>query len=733
MRLPLFCLAFLCLAAGSVWADDTSQLTLPPSSPSEFHEQEATRWRLALEARDQLTLDETQLDYDVRYYELWVDLRNYTGRQIAGRTDVYGTALTANFRDVVLDLCDTLSVDSVRGAGNTTLAYSRGSQQIVVSLERDYALNEDFALTIYYHGTPCLGGGISTFDWYDRFVSSYVVPSIHTLSEPFGARDWWPCKDVPSDKADSARIHLTVSDTLVATSNGVLQSVTPVPSNALRYSWFESNPISTYLIVANASNYQSFTDWYVNSGGDSLPIVYYVYPEKLAAAQTDWDFTPDIITVFAEKFGEYPFMDEKYGHSMFRWSGGMEHQCNTSMGSGIVSGFHWYDYITVHELAHMWWGDMVTLDDWPDIWLNEGFASYSEAVWVESQGGAAALRSYMISDLVVNDPSGPVYNPASLFSSNTVYHKGAWVLHTLRGAIRNDSLFFAGLREYRARYQYSTATTAEFLAAMSDVAGYDVTPFVYGYLYLTNRPSYRYSYGTGMCDGVLTTAVRLRQIHATPAQPFTNRVDLRFGGAQTVTQTVVSNSYRAEYLFNMGYTPSSIALDPDEWMLETKMNEPLQPIFLNAALTIGTEGAPYADTLVAIGGASAYTFTLIGGALPTGITLGSNGIFAGTPSVSGNFPLTLRVNNTSNQSDTTQLVLNVLPVLDAPEELTILANGDDTVTLRWIASPDALHYDVMAATLADYSDLVILATVTDTFYVDAATVPEKYYMIIARP
>ena len=150
----------------------------------------------------------------------------------------------------------------------------------------------------------------------------------------------------------------------------------------------------------------------------------------------------------------------------------------------------------------------------------------------------------MTTRLNVTDPSGPVYNPSSLFSSNTVYHKGAWVLHMVRGAIRNDSLFFAGMREYRARHEYNTATTLDFLDAMSDVAGFDVTPYAYNYLYLTNRPNYRYSYGTGTVDGVLTTGVRLQQIQGNPVPPFTNKVDLRFGGAQTVTQTVDCNAKR---------------------------------------------------------------------------------------------------------------------------------------------------------------------------------------------
>ncbi len=727
----LFLLLTLCglVLTGSAFAqmDET-----PPASPAEFHTQELGRWRNVIESRAQYTLDETQADYDALYYELWIDLRNFAGQQITGHTNIHGRALVANFNEVVLDLCDTLTVDSVRGALNEVLSYTRGGQQITVSLERDYALNESFMLTIYYHGHPCLGGGISTFDWWNRPVSSYNVPSIATLSEPIGARDWWPCKDVPLDKPDSARIHLIVVDSLTATSNGLLENITPVPTGARQFNWFEKYPIATYLICASASNYVSFTNWYHAQNGDSMPLAYYVYPEKLAASQTDFSIMDDAISLLASKFGEYPFIEEKYGHSMFRWGGAMEHQCNTSYGRGLVTGFHTYDYILVHELAHQWWGDMVTMSDWPDIWLNEGFASYCEALWFEHLGGASSYRNYMNNNLTVNDPSGPVYNPTELFDGNTVYHKGAWVLHTLRGAIRNDSLFFAGMAEYRTRYEGASAYTPEFLDAMSDVVGYDVTPFVSGYIYEVNRPLYRVSYGTGVVDGVQTTAVRLRQLHTTPPVAFTNKCDLRFGGAQTVTQTVVCNSYRQEYLFQMGYSPTSITFDPDSWFLKTVLTEPLAVIFLNGSLSTGLENSSYADTLVALGGNGNYSFSLIGGTLPNGIALGANGRFSGTPTVGGSFPLTLRVQDTNNQADTTQLVLNVTPVIAPPQELTIVANGDNTVTLRWLSVPNAESYEVSYATQADFSDLTILATVTTTSYIDTVTGGQRFYVVRAN-
>lgn len=725
---PILTLLCLWLASPALAQIDET----PPSSPSDFHSREAARWQKVFDSREAMRLDETQADYDVVYYELWIDLRNFAGQQITGRTDIHGRSLLEGFNEVVLDFCDTLTVDSVRGAMNEVLSYTRGGQQMTVTLERNYALDEEFLLSIYYRGRPCLGGGISTFDWWNRTVGSYSVPSIATLSEPFGARDWWPCKDAPHDKADSARIHLTVVDSLTATSNGLLESITPVPAGSRQFNWFERYPIATYLICANATNYASFTDWYVGLNGDSMPLEYFVYPEKLAQSQVDFNIMADAIAAMAELFGEYPFIEEKYGHSMFRWGGAMEHQCNTSYGRGLVNGAHSYDYILVHELGHQWWGDMVTLGSWPDIWLNEGFASYTEALWYEHLNGPAAYRNYMNTGLPVSDPSGPVYDPSDLFSGNTVYHKGGWILHTLRGAIRNDSLFFAGMREYRARFEGGSALTTDFIDAMNDVVGYDIEPFIHAYLYEVNRPTYRVSYGTGTVDGVLATAVRLRQIHSTPAEPFVNRVDLRFGGTQTVTQTVVCDRYRQKYLFEMGYTPNSITFDPDTWFLKTVLTEPLQPIFLNGSLAVGQEGSGYADTLVAIGSGTGYTYSLIGGSLPNGIVLGTNGIFSGTPTQSGSFPLDLRVQNSTNQADTTELVLTVTPLLDAPQHLTVAVAAGDSVRLRWHNVVGAGSYEIFAASQGDYSDLTSLATVTDTFFVDVMSTQQKFYFVRAN-
>ncbi|MCP4580963.1 MAG: M1 family metallopeptidase, partial [candidate division Zixibacteria bacterium] len=273
---------------------------------------------------------------------------------------------------------------------------------ISITLDHEYDTGEEFTTVVYYNGHPP-GSYFGSFTWETHGGGN---PIISTLSEPEGAREWWPCKDQPRDKSDSSDVKITIPDDLVGTSNGLLTEVIDNGDGTLTYCWHNSYPITTYLISVSISNYEEFTDWYVNTDGDSMPIVNYVYPEHFDDAQEDLGITAEVMEIFAELFGEYPFMREKYGHSIFPWGGAMEHQCNKSYGDGLITGHHYYDYIVAHELAHMWFGDMISPDIWPEIWMNEGFASYSEALWTEAIQGYEAYRSYMNNANRVNDPSG---------------------------------------------------------------------------------------------------------------------------------------------------------------------------------------------------------------------------------------------------------------------------------------------------------------------------------------
>lgn len=701
-------------------------------TPKQFHEQECTRLKTSLERMQANALDETQADFDVVYYDLRLDIRDYDSRIIKGAVTTYARALTADFNEVILDLCTSLTIDSIVSEG-THLAFSHSSNLITITLNRSYAIDELFAVTVYYHGTPCQTNLYETFDYWNRYVSGAFIPSIATLSEPYGARDWWPGKNTPSDKADSARIAITVADTIVATSNGVLESLTAVPPSSRTYTWFEKHPISSYLICMSATNYAQWNDWFVFAADDSMPIVNYVYPERLSQSLISWNGIPEILGVLEDLFGEYAFRDEKYGQTMFGWGGAMEHQCNTTYGYSLTNGNHAYDYIIAHEAAHQWWGDDVTLDTWPDIWLNEGFASYAEALWTEHEQGFSAYKSYMASGLSVNDPSGPVYNPSALFDGNTVYDKGGWLLHILRGVVRDDPLFFAALAEYRARHHYGTATTDEFLSDFSDVVGYDVTPYLYTFLYRTNRPQFRTAWGNGSVDGQPMTAVRISQIQSNPDTTFRSRIELRFSGALDSTVIVENSDWESVYLFDLGYAPTSLSVDPDVWILRTLSTASLPPTILNPAVDAGLEGVAYLDTLVAIGGTAPYSWSLIGGILPNGVTLTAAGVLTGTPTEYGDFPFTALVLDNDTQADMREFILSVAGLLEIPEALTCRRTADTEVTLSWLPANGADYYEIYRSDTGDFSGLSPLDTTPDTFFVDTIPTADaiRFYQVVS--
>jgi aminopeptidase N len=382
--------------------------------------------------------------YDVTYYELDLDL--YPNQfLLEGAVTIVGTSLTNLLDYIELDFYHTLEVDSIT-YNNSHMPVLHQNNLITITPDTPIDYGETFSVTIYYHGDP-EEGRHQSFGWSSHGI--YSTPIIWTLSEPYGSPVWWPCKDDPNDKADSVYIKVTVPDDLVVASNGTLAGVQR-NRGGLTYHWKTHYPISTYLVSLAVSNYEQFSDWYAYSDTDSMEIAYYVYPEHLNAAKEDFSITVEMMEFYASVFGEYPFIEEKYGMAVFPWHGGMEHQTITSYGASLVWGTHRYDFINAHELAHQWFGDCITMRHWSHIWLNEGFASYAEALWYEHIDGKEAYHTYvnrwdqvpLNSPLFVTDS----LNGNALFS-RTVYDKGGWVLHMLRGVL-GDSLFFESLKSY---------------------------------------------------------------------------------------------------------------------------------------------------------------------------------------------------------------------------------------------------------------------------------------------
>jgi len=297
-----------------------------------------------------------------------------------------------------------------------------------------------------------------------------------------------------------------------------------------------------------------------------MPVVYYVYPAHLANAQISFSATPAMITYFAQKFGEYPFVDEKYGMTEFVFGGAMEHQANTSYGESLINGSHSNDRTIAHELAHQWWGDAVSPRTWADIWLNEGFASYCEALWAENTGGAVAYRSIMQS--YYHTTWGPsVYNPTNLFGT-TVYHKGAWVQHMLRHVV-GDAAFFQAQRDWYQNNMYGVGDTAGYQAQVeASSGGGSLDWFFDEWVYGPSMPTYRWSWSAANTGSGYMLYLRVDQLQIN-ASVFQMPIDIDVTTASGTTRHVIVNAQPTEdFLIPLSSAPTAVTFDPEIWILK---------------------------------------------------------------------------------------------------------------------------------------------------------------------
>ena len=350
----------------------------------ELRRSEISARRASLERRRLMKTAKTSLaqdNYDVSHYriELHIDPAE---KQLSGTVTMTAKAMVNDFATVALDLDSNMTVV---GVGGSAAGHSHSGNLLEVELAQPIPKDTLFTIQVAYHGQPA-SSGLGTFGFDSHGDPS--TPIIWTLSEPYGARAWWPCKDTPGDKADSVDMIVTVPADLTAASNGILLSTIDNGDGTRTFHWHEGYPITTYLVSLAISNYATWSEWFRYPPDDSMEVLYYVYPEDSTWIRSELTQTLDMLAYFHDIFGPYPFLSEKYGIAQFPWRGGMEHQTITSQG-------RFGTMLTVHELAHQWWGDKITNASWHEIWLNEGFASYAEALYFEHTQGKEYYHTYM--------------------------------------------------------------------------------------------------------------------------------------------------------------------------------------------------------------------------------------------------------------------------------------------------------------------------------------------------
>ena len=545
--------------------------------------------------------------YDVKYYKLDLNLEN-TSLNVSGSVLMRVRVGSQALDSLAFELYQapagspastaTLLIDSVVVNGKRSPGIRRMGQDVTARLFQTAPANALAEARIYYRGTApsgnsaAIGNGLSNRTQGQIGYNTTIPYNItYSLSEPFSAHEWFPCKQVLTDKADSSDVWVTTTLPNKVGSNGVLTRTVSLPNNKVRYEWKSRHPIAYYLISVSVAPYVEYVNYAHPTGGPTVPIVNYLYNQAaLTYYQSEIDRTPGFIENYSNLVGLYPFANEKYGHCMapLGLGGGMEHQTMTTQ-----DGF--FFNLTAHELFHQWFGDNVTCASWEDIWLNEGFASYGEYLSYQAFATPASARTWMDNAHgTAQQNSGSVYvadttNVNRIFSTALTYKKGAAVIHMLRYLLNDDVKFFRALRTYQTTYRASTAHTADLQRIFEAEAGRPLTYFFQQWFRGNGYPTF-----AGRWNQVGSAVVlRVTETASVPAATpfFDTEVDYRLTFTNGTTQTVRLRQTQAVQTFQFAATGtvSSIAVDPDQWILDLPTAAPVRDNFL-ALATRATAG-----------------------------------------------------------------------------------------------------------------------------------------------
>jgi hypothetical protein len=484
---------------------------------------------------------------------------------------------SASLVEFTIRLRDQYTIPNAYVNGSTPVTVTTASETTrVVTLDRTYTMDEVFTLTIEYQGNSVYLPETHSTITVDTQPDG--TPVVATLSQPYFAYTWWPVKEgdvgEPGDHSDKATMefYITAPDTFDAPCNGLLQGVEVLDDNRKRHHWASNYPVIPSLVAFAATEYNTWTAYYSHARGQ-MPVEFYIYPEwDNPDNRAAWEQSIVMIGTFASLFGEYPFIDEKYGIYNFPWAG-LEHQTMTAQGEdGGYTGFG--EYLTAHELAHQWWGDAISCKTWNHIWISEGFASYADVLWDENKpgGGFELLQDQMIwRRIYMQYDDGSVYVPDDelddlweIFNAVTSYFKGSWVLHMLRRLL-GDEAFFDALLAFRTAYEYEAANTDDFQAICEDFyEGGGLRWFFQQWIYGMGIPAYSWGWDAVQINGQHYLLLSIDQVQSTSYPRFTAPID--FGVDGTIV-TVFNNAVPEHFVIPVASEPTSLEFDPDVWLL----------------------------------------------------------------------------------------------------------------------------------------------------------------------
>jgi len=497
-------------------------------------------------------------NYDINYHRLEWEI-DPTILYIKGVVSTYFKITENLVSEISFDIDTSLNVDSVVFNGSL-MNFTHTDGVLSISLSNILDENHLDSVSVYYQGVPGNSGfGSFSQSWHDG------SPIVSTLSEPYGAKDWWPCKQNLTDKIDSCDIFVKSDAQYDVASNGILVSEIIEGNNKTTH-WKHKYPIAAYLIAIAVTDYSIYSEYAQLNNGDSLEVLNYVYPENFADAQLETPNTVEFIELFNELFIEYPFVEEKYGHAQFSWGGGMEHQTMSFMGN-----FGWQ--LQAHELAHQWFGDYITCGSWEDIWLNEGFATYLTGLaYLYLNPSWWDLWKQIEIGKIISQPGGSVQvddtsSVSRIFDSRLSYAKGAMVLHMLRWEL-GDSAFYKGVRDYLQdpMLLFNYAKTPDLIDHLEFSADTNLSDFFADWYYGEGYPTYSIEWEQDEMNKVLLT-VSQTQSHES-VDFFEMHLPIQFFG-ENQDSTVVFHHLHDNKLFgaNLNFAIDSIVFDPERWII----------------------------------------------------------------------------------------------------------------------------------------------------------------------
>lgn len=536
-----------------------------------------------------------QYYYDVHFYEITLSV-DLDGQSVAGYTIISGEIVQNGTAQIVLNFYDSMAVDSVLSQGQA-LTFTHSGNVLAANLSQPLNAGELFSVTVYYHGNPVT---VPPFSSGLNFTTYNGQKLAYSYSWPYFANTFFPCKDHPSDKADSARIAISIPDIYRTACNGKLAAANPLPGNQMQYVWETHYPLTPYHISINIYPFDVLLSNYNSPVSGNIPLEYFLFPNHTGAGEPQLNnVVPKILEAFEKRFGAFPFPNEKFGICEAVISGGMEHQTILTMNYPSF-----FSDVVVHESGHEWFGNMIAIADWGHIWLSEGFATYSEAIYQEYWNGPSAYQQEIaqhmagsgVGIIYVSDPS----NPSNIIPYDLVYLKASVVLHMLR-YVMGDALFFQMLHDYVmiSPFRHKNIDTGQFREFCEGYYGSDLRWFFNQWIYRGGKMEAEYYHfwnagGDSLVFKAISTPTASPPVYHSMPVP----VAFSAGGSEFTDTLWVDSLYRTNRYFFADSSGLTVQIDPGNKILKGSFLYLDHPRLQNAYLqqnAIHVEWEPFFD------------------------------------------------------------------------------------------------------------------------------------------